>query len=338
MVGNLKKVSKGLVLALCSTLILASCSPASKDNSVAPKDGAKQIGIIQHLQHPALDSANKGFIKALEDKGYKDGDKIKLIQKNAQGEIVNNDPIAKKFTSDKVDLIYAIATPSAQAALNSTKEIPIVFTAVTDPVDAKLVKSLDKPETNATGASDMAPIRDQLSIIKKIKPNAKKVGFLYNAGEANSVVQAKEAKKICAEFGYELIEQTITTSNDAAQATDILASKVDVIYVPTDNMVVSAGAVVAEKALAKKVPLISAEGSVVENGGLLSEGLDYFKLGYEAGLMAVDILEGKSKPQDMPVKIANKFTLTVNKKTLEKIGMKLPKDLESKATFVGGEK
>ncbi|MEG2338904.1 MAG: ABC transporter substrate-binding protein [Clostridium sp.] len=338
MVGNLKKFSKGLVLVLASTFILASCSAKDAATSETPKDGVKQIGIIQHAQHPALDAANQGFVKALEENGFKDGDKIKLIQKNAQGEMPNNDTIAKKFVSDKVDLIFSIATPSALAAQNSTKDIPVVFTAVTDPVADKLVASKDKPGANITGTSDMAPIKDQLSTIKKIKPEAKKVGIIYNAGETNAVAQAKEAKKVCAELGYTLVEQTITSTNDAAQATDILASKVDVIYVPTDNMVVSAGAVVAEKAAAKKVPVISAEGSVVEVGGLLSEGLDYFKLGYDAGLMAVEILNGTKKPADIPVKYYNVNTLTVNKKTLEKIGMTLPKDLADKAKYVGGEK
>ncbi|KMT22157.1 ABC transporter substrate-binding protein [Clostridium cylindrosporum] len=336
MVGNLKKFSRGLVLALASTLIFASCSPAGGGSS---KEGnVKTVGVIQHVQHPALDSANEGFVKALADKGYKDGEKVKIDQKNAQGEVVNNDSIAKKFASDKVDLIFAIATPSAQAAYNATKEIPVVLTAVTDPVAAKLVKSMDKSGTNVTGTSDLAPIKKQLEIVKKINPNAKKVGFMYNAGEANSVIQAKEAAKAAKELGLEIVEQTITSTNDVAQATDIVCSKVDALYIPTDNMVVSARAIVAKKALDKKIPVISAEGSVVEAGGLLSEGLDYKSLGYEAGLMAVDILEGKSKPQDMKVKLAEKFTLTVNKKTLDKLGIKLPKELQDKAQFVGGEK
>lgn len=338
MVGNLKKLSRGLVLVLASTLILASCSSKGSDASSENKTDVKKIGVIQHTQHPALDAANKGFVKALADKGYKDGEKVKIDQKNAQGDTANNDQIAKKFVSDKTDLIFAIATPSAQAAYNASKEIPIVLTAVTDPVDAKLVKSMDKPETNVTGTCDLAPIKTQLEIVKKIKPEAKKIGFIYNAGEANSVVQATEAKKASAELGFELIEQTITSTNDVAQAMDILASKSDVIYVPTDNMAVSAGATIAQKALDKKVPVISAENSIVKVGGLLSEGLDYEALGYEAGLMAVDILEGKIKPQDTAVKLAEKFTLDVNKDTLEKLGIKLPKELEEKAVYVGGEK
>lgn len=340
MVGSLKKLSKGLILVLASTLILASCSSKSDGDS---SDGAKNadvktVGIIQHTQHSALDLANKGFVKALEEKGYKDGDKVKIDQKNAQGEIANNDQIAKKFVSDKVDLIFAVATPSAQASYNATKDIPIVITAVTDPVEYKLVNSMEKPGTNVTGTSDLAPIKNQLELIKKIKPETKKVGVIYNAGEANSVVQVKEAKKAASELGLEIVEQTITSTNDADQATDILASKSDAIYVPTDNTAVSARATIAKKALDKKVPLTSAEGSVVEAGGLLSEGLDYSDLGYQAGLIAVDILEGKSKPQDTSVKLAEKFTLSVNKKTLDTLGIKLPSDLEAKAEYVGGEK
>lgn len=339
MVGNLKKLSKGLVIALISTLVLAGCSTKDAEtSSTTANSDVKKIGIIQHTQHPALDAANEGFIKALAEKGYKDGEKIKIDQKNAQGETANNDQIAKKFASDKMDLIFAIATPAAQASYNATKDIPVVITAVTDPVAAKLVKSMDKPETNVTGTCDLAPIKTQLEMVKKLKPEAKKVGFIYNAGEANSVVQAEEAKKAVKALGLELVEQTITSTNDVAQAVDILCSKSDVIYVPTDNMAVSAGATIAQKAIEKKIPVISAEGSVVKVGGLLSEGLDYTDLGYQAGLMAVDILEGKSKPQDMPVKLAEKFTLTVNKDTLNKIGITLPKDLQDKAEFVGGEK
>lgn len=340
MVANLKKLSKGLVLALASVFILASCSSggdtAKSTNEV--KSDVKTVGILQTTQHPALDAANKGFVKALAEKGYKDGEKVNIKQQNAQNETSNNDQMAKKFVSDKVDLIFAIATPSAQASYNATKDIPIVITAVTDPVNAKLVKSMDKPETNVTGTSDLAPIKTQLEMVKKLNPNAKKVGFIYNAGEANSVIQAAEAKKALSALGLEMVEQTITSTNDAAQATDILASKVDAIYVPTDNTAVSAGAVIAQKALAKKIPVISAEGSLVDVGGLLSEGLDYEDLGYKAGLMAVDILDGKSKPQDMSIKLAEKYTLTVNKKTLDTLGITLPKDLQDKAKFVGGEK
>lgn len=339
MVGSLKKLSKGLILVLASTLILASCSSNNEGGSSETSQNAdvKKIGIIQHTQHPALDLANEGFVKALAEKGYKDGEKVKIDQKNAQGETANNDQIAKKFASDKVDLIFAVATPSAQASYNATKDIPIVLTAVTDPVEANLVKSMDKPETNVTGTSDLAPIEKQLETIKTIKPEAKKVGFLYNAGEPNSVIQAKEAKTAAEKLGFEFVEQTITSTNDVAQAVDILCSKSDAIYVPTDNMAVSAGATIAQKALDKKIPVISAENSVVKVGGLLSEGLDYTDLGYQAGLMAVDILEGKSKPQDTPVKLAEKFTLTVNKKTLETLGITLPKELEAKAEYVGGE-
>lgn len=340
MVGKAKKFSKVMALALASVFILASCSPGGDTDKKegASKSDVKTIGILQTTQHPALDAANKGFVKALAEKGYKDGENVTIKQQNAQNETANNDQMAKKFVSDKVDLIFAIGTPSAQASYNSTKDIPIVISAVTAPVNAKLVKSMDKPETNVTGTCDLAPIKNQLEVVKKLNPSAKKVGFIYNAGEPNSVVQAKEAKKALDELGLGMVEQTLTSTNDAAQATDILASKVDAIYVPTDNTAVSAGAVIAQKALAKKIPVISAEGSLVEVGGLLSEGLDYIDLGYNAGLMAVDILEGKSKPQDMAIKLAEKYTLTVNKKTLDTLGIKLPEELQNKAQFVGGEK
>lgn len=339
MVGKkLKKISKGLILALASVLVLASCSSGGDKEASSAQDAVKTIGIVQSAPHPALDAANQGFIKALEEKGYKDGEKIKIVSKNAQGDVANNDQITKKFASDKVDLILAIATQSAQASVNATKDIPILITAVTDPVEAKLVSSLEKPSGNVTGTSDRAPIKTQLEMVKKLKADAKKVGFIYNAGEANSVVQLKEAQKVCQNLGLELVEQTITSTNDVVQAMDSICKKVDVLYVPTDNTAVQAGPTIGKKGIEHKIPVISAEGSVVENGGLLSEGIDYTSLGYKTGLMAADILDGKSKPADMPIQLAEKFTLTINKDTLSKIGLQLPKELEEKATFIGGEK
>lgn len=228
---RLKKVmATGLVAALAlSTMV--GCS-SKKDSS-----GQKKIGVVQLVEHDALDASYKGFKDGLEKAGYKDGDKIKIEYKNAQNEQSNCQTIAKQFVTDKCDLVLAIATPARQAMANESKDIPILVTAVTDPADAKLVKSNEKPGTNVSGTSDLTPVAKQMNLLKELIPNAKKVAMLYCSAEANSKFQVGLAKKEAKKLGLTTVDATVSESSEIRQVVESLKGKVDAIYSPTDNMI-----------------------------------------------------------------------------------------------------
>lgn len=332
MVVNKKLISSLIILFLVAAF-LTGCGKSATSSSTGKK--VYKIGITQIVEHPALDAAKKGFIDALSAKGFKDGTNIKIDFQNAQGDMPTAQTIAKNFASDKKDLILAIATPSAQAAYNATKDIPILITAVTDPQASGLVKSWDKPQTNVTGTSDATPVEKQFELLKKLLPAAKKVGIIYNTSEANSQIQVNKAKSIAKNYGLEIVESGITSTNDIPQTLGILLKKVDVLYTPTDNMIASSISIIISKCMQDKIPLISGEDSPVKQGALATEGIDYYKLGYETGLMAVDVLNGK-KPSDMAIQTLKDTKLIINKDTAQKLGISIPDDLKSRAELVTG--
>ncbi len=309
---------------------------AESTTTESSSDEKIKIGISQFVEHTALDSAREGFEEALKDEGYGE-DKVDIDYQNAQADSAINDNIAKKFASEKKDLLFGISTQSAQSLYNADKETPIVITAVTDPVGAEVVKSLEKPETNVTGTTDNIDIEVQFKLIKELLPEAKKVGILFNSAEQNSEVQVKKAKEKAPDFGFEIVEGGVTGTNDVAQVTDSIVDKVDVIYVPTDNIVVSSLPVVYDRTIGKKVPIIGSEKGQVENGALATEGINYKDLGYQTGKMAVRILNGE-KPQDMPIESTETFDLIINEDTLEKLGIELPDSVKERAEMIGSEK
>lgn len=272
-----------------------------------------EIGVTQIMEHPALDSARVGLEKALKDNGYGE---VKIDYQNAQGDFGTAQMIANSFAQGKKDLIYAISTPSAQAAYNVTKEIPIVITAVTDVKAAGLVGD------NITGTSDATSIYKQLETITKILPNAKKVGIIYNTSEQNSQVQVASAKEESKKLGLEIIETGVTNVNDMAMGLDSLLDKVDVLYTPTDNLVVSATPLVLDKANRKNVPVVGCIEDQVAQGALITDTIDYEKLGYQTGEMAIRVLKGE-EPKNMPVETLKNTQLIVNKKAAEKYGIDL---------------
>ena len=272
-----------------------------------------EIGVTQIMEHPALDSARVGFEKALKDNGYED---VKIDYQNAQGDFGTAQMIANSFVQSKKDLIYAISTPSAQAAYNVTKEIPILITAVTDVKAAGLVGE------NITGTSDATSIYKQLETITKILPKVKKVGIIYNTSEQNSQVQVASAKEESKKLGLEIVEVGVTNVNDMAMGLDSLLDKVDVLYTPTDNLVVSATPLVLDKANRKNVPVVGCIEDQVAQGALITDTIDYEKLGYQTGEMALRVLKGED-PKNMPVETLKNTQLIVNKKAAEKYGIDL---------------
>ena len=313
---------------------MAGCVSQGDTNKEAEKDNAKlKIGIIQIVEHPALDAARKGFLDELAQKGYKEGENLEVNYQNAQNDQGNLQTIARQLAQEKCDLILAIATPSAVAMANETSEIPILITAVTDPVSAKLVKNNDKPGTNVTGTTDMNPVKDQLKLIKDIVPNGKKVGIIYNSSEVNSQVQVKIADEAAPELSLKLTKVTVTASSEVMQAAQSLAGRVDAIYLPTDNMVISSLASVVKVAEANKIPVISGESESVASGALATVGIDYYKLGQTTGDMALRVIKGE-KPQDMAIEKQEGTELVLNLKAAKNMGVTVPESIISKAKNV----
>jgi putative tryptophan/tyrosine transport system substrate-binding protein len=334
MVG--KKLSSLFAFVL-SVSVLVGCNSSQTSTSKSSSGEKKEIkiGISQIVEHPALDASRKGFIDALKEKGFEEGKNLKIDFQNAQGEQANAQTIANKFVSNKVDLILAIATPSAQTAYNATKDIPILITAVTDPVQAGLAKSMEKPETNVTGTSDNVPIETQFELLKKLVPSAKKVGILYNTSENNSEIQVNSAKKAAPGFGLEILTVGITGVNDIPQSLSSLIGKIDVLYVPTDNMVASSMPIIADQCFKNNIPIIGSEKGQVEQGAIATTGIDYYKLGFQTGVVAAEVINGK-KPKDIPITTLKDMQLVINTDAVKKLKISVPKDIENKAQKITG--
>ena len=323
----MKKVGKSLLMIALFTAIIALGAGCTNSNQSA--DSKKvTVGIVQYIDHVALDASREGFVAALADNGYVNGQNITLDVQNAQGDQSNLSTISDRFVSNKVDLVLAIATPSAQAIAGKTTEIPILATAVTDFVAARLVTSNEAPGGNVSGTTDMNPIKDQIDLLVKLVPTAKTVGVLYTSSEDNSILQAKIAKEAIEKLGLNYVEVTVTNSNDVQQATQSIVGQCDAIYIPTDNVFASAMPVVNSVTVQSKTPVICGESGMVTSGGLATLGINYKDLGYQTGLMAVKILKGEAKPATMPIESATKFDFAINGTVADEIGLTIPADLQ----------
>lgn len=315
-----------LSLFLVSILVLSGCSTDESSSN----ENVFQIGISQLAQHPALDDARLGFEEGLEELGVE----AEINYQNAQGEIPNTVSIAQKFVKDEVDLIYTIATSPAQSAKQATTEIPILFSAVTDPVAAELVETMDSPGGNITGTSDESPMYEQLKLFKDLDSTINKVGIIFNTSEENSNIQLERAKEIGKELGIEIVEVGISTTSDIPQAVDSIIKKVDGIYTITDNMVASAINVVAEKAIENNMITVGAEDAHIKGGILLTNGISYYELGKQTAEMAKQILVDGKSPSDIPSASSENTKKTFNKTTLEKLGLDMDNEVFSQAEAI----
>ena len=304
-------------IGLVSLLMLGACG--SQDS--ASDDNMKHVGVLQLVQHASLDNAYEGFKEGLAEGGYKEGDNLKIDYQNAQNNQDNLKSMSEKLIKDDPDLLLGIATPAAQSLLNATTDIPIAVTAVTDLKEAKLVKSDKEPGGNVTGTTDMVPIDKQVDLLLSIIPDAKTIGIMYNAGEANSKIQADLAEKALKKAGVDVKVKTANTTNDVQQVTESLASDADGIYVPTDNTFASAAAVIGDVVKEKKLPLVAGSTEQINEGGLATVGIDYEALGKQTGKMAAKILDGDAKPADTPVESADTLKLVVNKDMAKALGI-----------------
>ncbi|MEG0268061.1 MAG: ABC transporter substrate-binding protein [Carnobacterium sp.] len=304
---QLWKAGLGLMLA---GLVLAGCGTDDKKAGEEQKDSVK-IGILQYMEHDSLSLAREGFLSEFEDAGYVEGENLTIDYQNAQGDQANLQSMSERLVG-KNDAILAIATPAAQALANVTKEDPILFTAVTDAVDAGLVESMEKPGANITGTSDIVPIDEQIALLLSIAPEAKTVGIIYNSSEPNSKIQADMAEKTIKDKGVAVKILTVTSTNDVQQVMTTLAQEVDAIYIPTDNTLASTMPTVGEIATEYKLPVIPGSAEMVEAGALATYGINYSDLGRQTAKMALKIIKDGEKPSEMEVETSNNLELVIN--------------------------
>ncbi|AJD43143.1 ABC transporter substrate-binding protein [Rhizobium sp. SEMIA 4085] len=313
------------LISLAVAAVLALTLPAKADGVT--------VAVTAIVEHPALDAVRKGVQDTLAAAGYKEGENLTFRFESAQGNPATAAQIARQFAGEDPNVIVPISTPSAQAVVSATRDIPVVFTAVSDPLGAQLVKDMDKPGGNVTGLSDMSPVAEHVALIKEILPAAKTIGYLYNSGEANSVSLLAALKAEAEKAGMGVVESAATKSAEVQGAARALVGRADAIYVPTDNTIISAleGAVaVAEES---KLPLFTADTDSVSRGSIAALGFNYYDVGKQTGDVVVRVLKGE-KPGDIPVKVAAGSDLIINTAAAQKMGVKLPESVLKRANRV----
>lgn len=324
-----------VAVALTGSAIVGGLSGCGKEE--AAQQGGKTlipIGIVQLVEHEALDAANRGIVDALAERGYKEGVNVTIDRQNAQADQSNLQNIAARFVSNDSKILFAIATPAAQTLAAATKTIPIVATAVTNFEVAKLVASNEKPGGNVTGVSDINPVAEQFALLMKFAPDAKAIGTIYNSSEINSTYQIELLKKAASAAGVEVVEASVSSVNDIQQAVASLKGKVGGLYLPTDNIIASAVPVLMKSVFEAGIPTVAGEGGMVRAGILASIAVDYYTLGKMTGAMGADILDGKKKPSDMPIQSQKAEKVLVNLKTAETMGIQIPEDILKTAETV----
>ncbi len=323
----MKKLT-ALLLALTMALTLAACG--SKDSNTNSGDKTYKVGVVQLVQHEALDAATKGFTDALKEAL---GDKVEVVEKNASGDSNNCSTIVNGFISDKVDLIMANATPALQAAASATSTIPILGTSVTDYATAlEIADWTGTVGGNISGTSDLAPLDKQAAMLQELFPNAKKVGMLFCSSEANSKYQVDEVTKLLSDAGITCTEYAFTDSNDVTSVTQKACDESDVIYIPTDNTAASNTEAIANVVLAANTPVIAGEAGICRGCGVATLSIDYYELGKITGQMAAKILTGEADVSTMPVEFAPTATKQANVANCQKLNITVPSDYTALAT------
>lgn len=320
----MKKLLTLLLVLAMSLTMFTGCS--DEGSNTAGGDDTFKIGIIQMMEHPSLNTIRESIIEGLEEEGYVDGENIQIIYQNGQNDMSTMQNIAQTFVGEECDVIVAIATNAAQAALAETTDIPIVFAAITDPVGAGLVDSLENPGGNVTGTSDEISAADIMDLAQEITPGFHTIGALYNLGEANSVSVIDDLKEYAKANGFEVIESTVTNTGEVQQAAQYLADKADIVFSPIDNTVASAMAVASDIFNSAGIPFYVSADSMVADGGLATYGIDYTVLGRETAAMIADVLEG-ADPASMPVRKMSEMSVYINIDTADALGIKIPQDI-----------
>lgn len=322
---NLAKpgVKLGLI-AIALPLLIQSCSPSpTSDKTSSKTSGQKTIAVTQIVEHPSLNAIRDGLKEELAASGFEADKTLNWQWESAQGSPSTATQIAKKFAGDSPDIIVAISTPSAQSAIAAAPKLPVIFSGVTDPLNAKLVPNLQQPGGLVTGVSDLAPIAKHLELIQQITPTAKRIGILYNAGESNSVSQVTLLKTAATTKNMTIVEATVSNSSEVATATKSLVGKVDAIYVPTDNTIVSALEAVLQVGIANKLPIYAGDIDSVDRGAIATLGFNYKDVGKQTGKMVVRVLKGE-KPGTIAVETPSQLNLVINTKAAKQMGITIP--------------
>ncbi len=315
----MKKLISAVLLIVLSVLVL----------------GSVRVGITQIVDHPALNAVFDGIMKTLENAGFRVGIDVIIDRQNAQGSVQNAVAIARKFADEKLDFVVAITTPSAQAVVQVITDRPVIFSAVTDPVGAGLIKQLGKNDSNVVGISDMTPVSTHLKLIKLVFPNAKKVGVIYNPGEANSVTLTNIAKSFAPSVGLTIVDIPGTSPTEMVTALNSIGPSVDVLYIGTDNTAASSIQAIGSAALRLKKPIVAADIDIARGGGVIGFGFDYFMVGVETGQLLVELIKGK-KPQDLESRVlgADSLLLYINLDLAKQLNIDIPKDLVDRANVL----
>jgi putative ABC transport system substrate-binding protein len=337
------KLKKMLVVLLVMAMVLTACSSNKKNTnnkeentaSVEENEDVKdvKVGIIQFAQHASLDNCREGVLKGLEKNGFIEGKNLKVDYQNAEADMGISSQIASSFVANNYDMIIAIATPAAMSAYNAAQssDIPVVYTAISDPVEAQLAKEDGSSVGNITGTSDTLPIEAQLKMIREVLPEAKKLGILYTTSEANSISMVKTYEELAPKYGFELITETVTTTSDIPMAADNILAKVDALTNLTDNTVVNSLPTILDKANKKNIPIFGSEIEQVKIGCLASEGIEYVSLGEQTADMAAKILKGESKAEDMKYEIITESSLYLNTEVAKNLGIEFDQSLLDRA-------
>lgn len=330
-------MKKFMSIALAA-MMMASMSGCSGNNNSSGSSSAQQgedkvhVGVVQIMEHTSLDTIRESFLDEMEVLGYGE-DKVEYDIQNAQGEQSNLSTICKKFVGDDVDLIVAIATPTAQTAAASTTDIPIVFSAVTDPVEAKLIQNPQQPEGNVTGTSDAIPVDEVMNLCQKLTPEVKTIGFLYTTSEINAQITAEKAMAEAKNMGYQTKLMTISEVSELQQAAQSLAEDVDAIYVPIDNTIAQAMQTLAQVGIDNQIPIYTGADSMVQDGGFATVGIEYTGLGKETAKIAAEVLEG-TPVSELPVVTMEEFGTFINPETAKAIGVEIPEEIASQASML----
>lgn len=327
----MKKVLTVLLVLVIAMSLFAGCGNVVDGGN---ETRTVKVGILQLMEHPSLNTIRESIIEGLEEAGYVDGENMLIDYQNGQNDMTIMKTAAQTFVANECDVIIAIATPAAQAVLSETTEIPIVFAAVTDPVDAGLVDSLEQPGGNVTGTSDEVSAEMIMNLAEEITPGFKTIGALYSSGEDNSASVITGLKAYADAKGLKVVESAVTNSSEVQQAAQYLADKVDVVYSPIDNTVASAMAVATEVFNSQKIPFYVSADSMVADGGLATYGIDYTVLGKETGAMVAQVLGGED-PAGIPVKKMSDMSVYINQNTADAIGVEFPQAVLDRAQVLG---
>ena len=322
------------IMAVMMALSLAACSGGTTEEKTTDTAETKKVsvGVIQYMQHASLDEAYEGFVDGLKEAGYVEGENLVVNYQNASGEVSNCQQINELFANNNTDLVLAIATPAAQSAVNVFQDtnVPVLFTAVTDAVGAGLVDSNEAPGKNVTGTLDMPVIADQIAVIKDVLPEVETLAILYTSSEANSEIQAEEAKAAAEALGMKVIVQTSSSSNDIPQVISSVVGSADAIYIPSDNAFASAMATVNAAAVENQIPVFCAVEAMIAEGGIATTAIDYYELGKQTAAQAVRVLNGESA-STIAVETQKECALVVNETFAGSVGVTVPAEIIEKA-------